>query len=376
MKPHICHAAPGENRPLTLLLISIASILCVGLVLMGVQRAVAVNLTPMESTITVKMQQSTDPIIAAQEAEARVSYDLYKVAGAIQDAGYDAYHFEPIASLANISGVDWAKPSSDAYKAIAEAATAQVAPWASESTALKPVRQSIPLGETASGLDAGLYLIIAYGSGLGPDQYKTDVPGETIAVSERNVFTFQPQVVAVPSRAVEAGQVPSTAGTGEWQNDVTAYLKPGIAPRYGTLQINKTLLTYDDQHPAGFVFQIDAYNSEADYNNGAAAIFSTVESIPFTAAGMQSVTVGRIPAGSYVRVTEVYSGTSYTVQGEGLQIVSSLAPDPVGGGDLPQGNGVSFVNDFNGNSNHSGSVVNRFENGDAGWNWDGGEANA
>lgn len=127
---------------------------------------------------------------------------------------------------------------------------------------------------------------------------------------------------------------------------------------------------------ATFVFDIKGFSTQEDANAAAAGaaitpVYSNVASVSFDAAGTNRVTVDNIPAGIYVVVTEIYSGTSYKPVGTTPQIVPIVATD----NNAASANGVSvaFQNAYNADDpspNKGGSVTNSFKVGDDGeWVW-------
>ncbi len=137
---------------------------------------------------------------------------------------------------------------------------------------------------------------------------------------EINTYTFTPFVVSLPtsnalskSTKVDAnGNVVEVDDASEtWNYNVTISLKSDVTSRPASLEIIKTLKTYNKSlGTAGFVFEVNAYNSEKQL------VFSNVYPINFNAAGTQSILIeNRIPAGSYVEIKESYSGSSYSIDG-------------------------------------------------------------
>ena len=96
-----------------------------------------------------------------------------------------------------------------------------------------------------------------------------------------------------------------------------------------------------------------------------------MERIRFNGAGTQSVVVDRIPVGAQVTVTEVYSGASYTPEGEVVQKATIVAQQLVDAGQAVAAT-VSFNNKYDDRLIPGTGVVNLFappqEEGDD-WNW-------
>ena len=182
----------------------------------------------------------------------------------------------------------------------------------------------------------------AVSSGIGLYLY---IPRE--AKDELHTYTFTPFVVSLPtsnalskSTKVDAnGNVVEVDDASEaWNYDVTISLKSDVTSRPASLEIIKTLKTYNKSlGTAGCVFEVNAYNSENQL------VFSNVYPINFTAAGTQSILIkDRIPAGSYVEIKEAYSGSSYSIDGltqdKNSAVIESLPADEI--------TQVKFNNDY------------------------------
>ena len=127
--------------------------------------------------------------------------------------------------------------------------------------------------------------------------------------------------------------------------DVTAGLKPGQEDRYGDLEIDKTLISYNASlGEATFVFSIEA---EKDGK----IVYSDVVSVVFDGTGTKSIVIRNLPAGAKVTVTEVYSGASYERTTEESQTVE-IAADSIAK--------TAFENEYNHQMNGGTSVVNHF----------------
>lgn len=197
---------------------------------------------------------------------------------------------------------------------------------------------------SAGNLATGMYLV---------------VPGETFNQDYSYKYTFTPYLTALP------GNLYAQGGTDEWLYDPVIGLKAEREEQYGSLIIEKTLSSYNESlGSVDFVFQV-----EADKNGE--AVRSTVERIRFNGAGTQSVVVDRIPVGAQVTVTEVYSGASYTPEGEVVQKATIVAQQLVDAGQAVAAT-VSFNNKYDDRLIPGTGVVNHFEppqeEGDD-WNW-------
>ena len=176
---------------------------------------------------------------------------------------------------------------------------------------------------TITGLKAGLYMVVLHGSDLvkrpaeGEEEKGyvtqltkkggTDESDEKIyvtrALSDDYEFFFEPQLITVPTRFDDDNnQQYNTAYGTKWSNVLNIVAKPDWKPRYGDMQIIKTLNGYFGIKPATFVF-----NVEATFNNK--TVYSDVITLVFDGNGTkQSTLLKKIPVGAEVTVTEVYSG--------------------------------------------------------------------
>lgn len=205
--------------------------------------------------------------------------------------------------------------------------------------------------------DPGMYLIVA----------------ESVQ-SDHYTYHFKPYLISVPTNGYSDGV---SGDNDEWVYQVRVGLKPEQEERYGRLRISKELTDFNSSlGAASFVFEVKA---EKTVNNVNEVVYSDVVQLDFTGVGTQSVTiapeadegvdvVGKIPAGSKVTVTEVYSGASYTTDSREQTVETMQAYET-------EANvaAVSFTNHYNGDINGGSGVVNHFEyteseNGNGG-NW-------
>lgn len=332
-------------------------------------------------------------------AQADIVVDLYKVANAEDLPGYDAYTLalnapydtpELAASLEAAKEQENGASVSDGGNALYRTMAQDVAKIAlaveeKEETkedgtkvtvkgpAQEPSRTAtMNSGENTlkiPGIDPGMYLVVAHGSGMNVAQYTTQV-GEgtdkqlaTMAYSDEYVYTYLPELIALPSRgSAPAGSFNTADNDLEWSSDVTATLKSEQASRLTSLQIGKTFTVSEDAVIAGgdgCVFQIEAtLNDEIVYSNVAA--------IPYEGRATGSVTLSKvIPVGAEVTVTEVYSGAAFTVSGE--EVKSIVAEADREDGTIE--NNVFFTNNSNGIGTSGDIVTNSFTHGADGWTW-------
>lgn len=187
--------------------------------------------------------------------------------------------------------------------------------------------------------------------------------------SANYTYNFKPYLISVPTNYYADGTPNATDDS--WIYNVKVGLKPEQEERYGRLQITKNLTDFNDRlgSDASFIFEVKA---EKDGR----IVYSDVVRLGFTGAGSQSVTIGpeagdgvdvigKIPAGSKVTVTEVYSGASYEADSE-VQTVNVMAAYEADQNNVVT---VSFTNHYNGGINGGSSVVNHFEYDAEGENW-------
>lgn len=181
---------------------------------------------------------------------------------------------------------------------------------------------------TADGLGTGLYLVSA----------------QEVQTPEY-IYSFQPYLVSLPGNAYNPSKPSGPDNKDDWLYEVTVGLKPSRANRYGDLEIQKTLNTYNATlGGATFIFQVEA---EKD-----GIIYSDVFSIVFDRAGTRSVKTGKIPAGADVKVTEVYTGASYELKTDAEQTRTILADETVS---------AAFTNDYDERLSGGTSIVNHFK---------------
>lgn len=269
--------------------------------------------------------------------------------------------------------------------------------------AFAPQKEGVSLGEKQENLDAGLYLLIARGSGVetyitkeavkdskpddgqgGADSSAARKPEEklvTVAYTDQHVYTFAPQLISLPTKAPDANGQVSTANNGDWIYNPTVFLKPEQHPRYGYLEIVKDLLKHESfagqSEEAVFVFQVEA-------TLDGVSVYSDVKTMIFTEAGEKRVLIDKIPVGATVTVTEVYSGASYTLEKieQGYHAVkdypdSSIVYTTAGNVDTREVEGivieanrvpsVKFTNDYDHRQTGGHGVINHYEYGVNGW---------
>ena len=367
----------------------LAALLSLVLLLALAPAAWAVDLdTP--NTVVVNLVSQTD--YAADIVKADITADFYLIADAVPVAGYDTYSLSVKDAYKNLSvittddqgaattatleaelekQVNAEPPQTPTFDEIVETLAKAVLENESSPT---PVSCTIVVSAdkdkiTASGLQAGMYLMVPHGkvtagteitTKTGNTGYvKTITAGEGTAArtlyrskaySEDYEYVFKPQLVTVPGKEIRSGEgdaatvVPTyRTDEGTWTNTIPVNVKVEREPRNGDLKIVKTLSTYAGPEPAAFVFKIE-WDDEVRYAE-----------IAFPAAGTREyVLVKEIPVGKNVTVTEVNSGLKYSLKtssGSPTQIVSADSPNAPAT--------VYFTNDLTGPGGGS-AVTNRF----------------
>ncbi len=323
---------------------------------------------------------------ASQEWEedvekADLAVDLYRVAEAVKMPGADSNRSQSEGSYeanpnSRLSGPDtyfykldefYEKAGLSLPKEFGESEWEELAREAA-LLALDPQHPDTPVktgkpGEELGDLSGGLYLIVARGESMTDPVVFREEEGQpasvaTLARSPLNTYTFKPQIVSLPMKDPTADSTTSTADPGPWIYNVTAYLKPEAENRYGSLEIVKTLRTYETKEPGIFVFQIEAVL-------GGQTVYSDVESLIFTEAGQQTIRIeNKFPAGATVTVTEIYEGGTYEVQSAKEQTVQIVAEDFVR---------AEFVNDHTEDRKGGHGIINQFDYTGTGehdgWDW-------
>ena len=288
---------------------------------------------------------------AEDAAAADVVIDLYKVADAKPVSGYDTYTYEFTGDYTDLAISD--DPDEEAWKALTQEA-AQIA-----LDGKTPVINGAPAGEAIGDLSCGLYLVIARGKDVA--DYKVTVTGEdgkesiaTIAMSNEYIYEFSPSLVSLPGKEADADGSINTSGPGDWLYDFTVTMKCARELRYGSLEIVKTLSSYETKDPATFVFDVTAVLGDK-------VVYSDVVSLTFTEPGQKNMLIDKIPVGAQVTVTEIYSGSVYRPTSEVTRNTVIEADEVVS---------VTFTNTYDDENRGGGSITNHFEyDSESGWGW-------
>lgn len=299
------------------------------LTLPGAKAASAIN-TGQKCSIEFDISGNSSELLSAN-----IPVNLYKVASVDESGNYTG--------IGAFSKLDLSSVSADNL----DAAAATWAERAAEAKKLlkddtEPTTTTLTQGRgTATRLDTGLYLV---------DTPKVITPNYT--------YTFTPYLVSLPTNNYYSGN----GASDDWIYDLTKEhnsavgLKPEQHVRYGNLVINKELVDHNATfgNNATFVFQIDITTLDNKKE-------TRIEELTFDAAGSHSVTIEKIPAGSHVTVTEVYSGASYELASAKSQETDIIAnPEKETEVEFKPAE-VSFINKHDGRTNGGYGVKNNFK---------------
>lgn len=299
------------------------------LTLPSAKAASAIN-TGQKCSIEFDISGNSSELLSAS-----IPVNLYKVASVDESGNYTG--------IGAFSKLDLSSVSADNL----DAAAATWAERAAEAKKLlkddtEPTTTTLTQGRgTATGLDTGLYLV---------DTPKVITPNYT--------YTFTPYLVSLPTNNYYSGN----GASDDWIYDLTKEynsavgLKPEKHVRYGNLVINKELVDHNATfgNNATFVFQIDITTLDEKKE-------TRIEELTFSAAGNDSVTITKIPAGSHVKVTEVYSGASYELASAKSQETDIIAnPEKETEVEFRPAE-VSFINKHDGRTNGGYGVKNNFK---------------
>ena len=270
-----------------------------------------------------------------------VQVNLYKVASVDVSGNYtatDAFTGLDLSSVSadnlDTAAATWAERAKEAQGKLTDS---------EENTVVDPT-ETVTL-QNGRGyqdkLDTGLYLV--------------DTPK---VITTNYTYTFTPYLVSLPTNNYYSGN----GASDDWIYDLTKEynsavgLKPEQHVRYGNLVINKELVDYNATfgNNATFVFQIDITTLDKKTE-------TRIEELTFNAAGSDSVTIEKIPAGSTVTVTEVYSGASYKLTSENKVKATIVANDEKEAGQAGETAVVSFTNEHDGRTNGGYGVKNNFK---------------
>ena len=269
-----------------------------------------------------------------------VQVNLYKVASVDESGNYTVTDAFTGLDLSSVSADDLDKAAATWAK---RAETAQGKLTDSEGNpVVEPKTVTLQNGKGYKDkLETGLYLV--------------DTPK---VITTNYTYTFKPYLVSLPTNNYYSGN----GASDDWIYDLTKEhnsavgLKPEQHVRYGNLVINKELVDHNATfgNNATFVFQIDITTLDNKKE-------TRIEELTFDAAGSHSVTIEKIPAGSHVTVTEVYSGASYELASAKSQETDIIAnPEKETEVEFKPAE-VSFINKHDGRTNGGYGVKNNFK---------------
>lgn len=255
-----------------------------------------------------------------------VRVHLYQVAEIKETGAYEKVTGFDELKLDEINDKTTAKEWADKAAKARELIEKGIEPGAETSVTLEGGKGKI------TGLATGMYLVVA-------DEVK----------SPYFTYTFQESLISLPNNYWYNG-----GGSDEWVYELTGShaigLKPDREERLGSLEINKTLTSYNETvGGATFVFHVNVEKKDGTVTNN-------VYKMEFNGAGNDKLIINDLPAGAKVTVTEAYSGASYKlISGNNQPPVTIIAEEE-------EGNpvSVSFVNEYNGGQNGGTGIVNRF----------------
>ena len=299
------------------------------LTLPSAKAASAIN-TGQKCSIEFDISGNSSELLSAS-----IPVNLYKVASVDESGNYTGIGAFSKLDLSSVSAnnldaaaATWAERAAEAKKLLKDDT--------------EPTTTTLTQGRgTATGLDTGLYLV---------DTPKVITPNYT--------YTFTPYLVSLPTNNYYSGN----GASDDWIYDLTKEynsavgLKPEQHVRYGNLVINKELVDHNATfgNNATFVFQIDITTLDKKTE-------TRIEELTFNAAGSHSVTIKKIPAGSHVKVTEVYSGASYELASAKSQETDIIAnPEKKSEVEFRPAE-VSFINKHDGRTNGGYGVKNNFK---------------
>lgn len=251
--------------------------------------------------------------------------EAFQVATAKPDKPYDSYVY-PAVSPFTVSGVDLST-----YDRLKQMDSARK--WEDFSQKLteivktkKPAGHQLTYKTKSEDLNPGLYLILAHGNMADyfvSEEVSDPTPEDpahkttklfTVFDADTHRYIFTPILIAVPNTEGD-NLTPTTTDKTPWILDLNVYLKPEEKPLYGNLKINKVLDPLDDRMdngkvtPMTAVFTITGWKTDAKGERTGDPVYHNVASI--TVPNATSVIVEHIPVGTWIEVTETYTGSGY-----------------------------------------------------------------
>lgn len=328
----------------------------------------------------------TNPVAALMTSDledAGLVFDVYKIADAVKVEGQETYSFDFAEAYAAV-GEGIIPPTDptviegeDTSGAYWDAKAQEIAKIVLDGSEREHATGSVNGDALALEGGAGLYLVVTRSEALGND-HTTTVTRDAAEGSEaeENIvsrgetaeweYTFLPQLVSLPTK----GSLRTAQDGGDWQYAADLTLKPEREHRMAEIQIAKTLQRYVAGDAATFVFQIEADYTKNDANEH---VYSGVYAFQFDGAETQTSEAIEIPAGADVTVTEVYSGSRYTLVAPASGVVTLSDIQVSGNGSAA--NTAAFTNTFDisepGSGNSGSGITNTFTftSDDAGEHW-------
>lgn len=370
-------------------LTSLGMVMCMTLALSFPGRATEAVDLERKCSLTVAPGSLSGEYLSEDLLKASIVIDLYQVAAADENKAngfvYDGYSYQLLGPYAHedeglqigaeMTNDDWREQAQRAAR-IALGVTGQEE---FGGTVQDPARVGAAINSKIEDLDPGLYLLIArWGQDDGMVVDHTEVEkyvsavrdGEdgyrivTTANSEECVYAFEPQLVSLPGKELEGNLGASDAGS--WIYDMSVVLKPEVDVRYGSLQIEKNLLEYENSGPVTFVFEVVARWKDHINGDGVDREWRDVISMDFTKAESKYRLIEKLPVGAVVTVTEIYSGAAYEPVGEDGRdpFVQSTTIEKA-----EQTFEVSFANTYNERHTGGHGITNNFAYNEAEDRW-------
>lgn len=299
-------------------------------------KAVDVN---RKCTIEFNLQNNVyDAATENKEGEKAEDFkELNTLPGGVQVHLYQVAEIKETGAYEEVEGFDDLKLDEISDKTTAEE-------WADKAAKARELieKETEPGAETSvtltngtgkiTGLATGMYLVVA-------DEVK----------SSYFTYTFKESLISLPNNYWYNG-----GGNDDWVYELTGSnaigLKPDREERLGSLEINKTLTSYNATvGGATFVFHVNVEKLDGTVTNN-------VYKMEFNGAGNDKLIINDLPAGATVTVTEEYTGASYRLSPDnGPQETKIIAEEE-------EGNpvSVSFVNKYDGGQNGGSGIMNRF----------------
>lgn len=377
--------------------------------------SVSINLVPLDKKNTA---------FETEIKKAKVEADLYVIATAVADPAYDTYSYDfTVPAFAGLKDkVDKALKTDPAVPTTREIMLKSFSPIAQEaanlvkgSTAITPTKEQAAATDatdiTVGSLPAGMYLLILRGSDLAKNdtatgyfttakkagggqsgEYAAMNPGGkdvtitvTRAITNNYEFQFEPQIITLPTKMDGNNQSYNTA-YGVWSKNLSITAKPDWKPRNGSLKILKTLTNYADLSEEGSYFEPMTFTFSVigrdKQGAGATEVYRKVVALSVNEPVDEEevVTLTDIPVGTWVTVTEIYSGAHATGQatGQATGVIThpefQIQPTTVTGEDgtmTVTSQAVKFTNVNNDKHRGGHGIENKFEHDDenGGWHW-------